>query len=169
MCRSASDVPPSPRRSLPRARGPEVHAATVALARRPPARDTHVQPFWGTQVAAACRALQEQPAVNAVIDDGSKEIVYRDYVDIGFAAATPRGLVTPVVRNVESMGIKEIEANFAILAGKAKKDALQLEEMTGSTFTISNGGVFGSMLGTPLIGSTEQAGMGQQFLVLEFL
>jgi len=83
--------------------------------------------------------------------------VYRNFVDISFAAATPRGLVTPVVRNIESLSIKGVEEVYADLTGKAKKDALTLEEMSGSTFTISNGGVFGSMLGTPLIGSVEQA------------
>lgn len=113
--------------------------------------------FMSVFMKASAFALTQLPALNAYIDDKTNEIVYRDYIDISFAAATPRGLVTPVVRNVESMGIKEIEESFATLAGKAKKDALSLDEITGSTFTISNGGVFGSMLGTPLIGSVEQA------------
>lgn len=84
---------------------------------------------------ASAHALQQIPALNAYIDDNTNEIVYRDYVDMGFAAATPRGLVTPSIRNVESMSIKQIEAKFAELAGKAKKDALGLEDITGNTFT----------------------------------
>eukprot|EP00401_Gymnodinium_catenatum_P029070 CAMPEP_0117503456 /NCGR_PEP_ID=MMETSP0784-20121206/24339_1 /TAXON_ID=39447 /ORGANISM="" /LENGTH=442 /DNA_ID=CAMNT_0005298773 /DNA_START=307 /DNA_END=1631 /DNA_ORIENTATION=+ len=113
--------------------------------------------FMSIFMKASALALQQIPAVNAYIDGKTSEVVYREYVDIGFAAATPRGLVTPVVRNVESLSIKGIEEEFAVLAGKAKKDALSLEEMSGASFTISNGGVFGSMLGTPLIGSLEQS------------
>merc|ERR1719215_1594401 len=102
---------------------------------------------------AAANALLEVPSVNAFIDGG--DVVYRDYVDIGFAAATSRGLVVPVIRNVESLDIVGIESAFAELAGKAKADKLTLKDMEGGTFNISNGGVFGSMLGTPMIGSTN--------------
>eukprot|EP00405_Crypthecodinium_cohnii_P017621 CAMPEP_0206445882 /NCGR_PEP_ID=MMETSP0324_2-20121206/15792_1 /ASSEMBLY_ACC=CAM_ASM_000836 /TAXON_ID=2866 /ORGANISM="Crypthecodinium cohnii, Strain Seligo" /LENGTH=526 /DNA_ID=CAMNT_0053914221 /DNA_START=106 /DNA_END=1686 /DNA_ORIENTATION=+ len=102
---------------------------------------------------AAANALVQVPSVNATIE--KNEIVYRDYVDIGFAAATPRGLVVPVIRNVESLDLVGIEKSFAELAGKAKADKMTMADMEGGTFSISNGGVFGSMLGTPMIGSTN--------------
>jgi len=104
---------------------------------------------------AAANSLLQIPAVNATIQD--QDIVYRDYVDIGFAAATSRGLVVPVIRNVESLSLVGIERAFAELAGKAKADKLTLDDMEGGTFSISNGGVFGSMLGTPMIGSTNMS------------
>jgi 2-oxoglutarate dehydrogenase E2 component (dihydrolipoamide succinyltransferase) len=113
--------------------------------------------FMSLFMKASTFALQQIPAINGYIDNKTNEIVYRDYVDISFAAATPRGLVTPVVRNMESKSVREVEEVYAGLTAKAKKDALGIDEITGSTFTISNGGVFGSMLGTPLIGSIEQA------------
>jgi len=104
---------------------------------------------------AASNALLQMPSVNAKIQDN--DIVYRDYVDIGFAAATSRGLVVPVIRNVESLNLVGIERAFGELAGKAKADKLTLADMEGGTFSISNGGVFGSMLGTPMIGSTNMS------------
>jgi len=106
---------------------------------------------------ASAHALQQIPAINAYIDNATNEIVYRDYINIGFAAATPKGLVTPVIRNMESKSIREVEDSFASLAALAKKDKLGMDDITGNTFTITNGGVFGSMLGTPLIGSTTTA------------
>lgn len=109
--------------------------------------------------AAAC-ALTELPAVNAVIDDETSEIVYRDYADISVAVASPRGLVVPVIKNVESMSFLEIEQSIAHFAAKAKADALTLDEMTGGTFTISNGGIFGSMMGTPIINPPQSAILG---------
>jgi 2-oxoglutarate dehydrogenase E2 component (dihydrolipoamide succinyltransferase) len=109
--------------------------------------------------AAAC-ALTELPAVNAVIDDTTNEIVYRDYADISVAVASPRGLVVPVIKNVESMSFLEIEQSIAHFAAKAKADALTLDEMTGGTFTISNGGIFGSMMGTPIINPPQSAILG---------
>lgn len=106
---------------------------------------------------ASAYALKQIPAINAYIDNATNEIVYRDYINIGFAAATPKGLVTPVIRNMESKSIREVEDSFAALAGLAKQDKLGIDDITGHTFTITNGGVFGSMLGTPLIGSTTTA------------
>jgi len=110
---------------------------------------------------ASAYALQQIPAINAYIDNDTNEIVYRDYINIGFAAATPKGLVTPVIRNMESKSLKDVEDDFAHLAGLAKQDKLSMSDITGHTFTITNGGVFGSMLGTPLIGSiTTSAALG---------
>lgn len=106
---------------------------------------------------ASAYALKQIPALNAYIDSATNEIVYRDYINIGFAAATPKGLVTPVVKNMESKDLSEVEADFATLAGLAKQDKLTMDDITGNTFTITNGGVFGSMLGTPLIGSVTTA------------
>merc|ERR1740117_2503495 len=106
---------------------------------------------------ACSHALEQIPALNAYIDEATSEIVYREYVDISFAAANSRGLITPVLRNVEAMSILDVEKSFSELAKKAKADKLSLDETMGATFTITNGGVFGSMLGTPLIGSTTQS------------
>lgn len=106
---------------------------------------------------ASAFALEQIPSVNAYIDAATDEIVFRDYVDISFAASNSRGLITPVVRNVEKMSILQVEQSFSELASKAKKDKLSLEETMGASFTITNGGIFGSMLSTPLIGSTTQS------------
>ncbi|EDV92502.1 dihydrolipoyllysine-residue succinyltransferase component of 2-oxoglutarate dehydrogenase complex, mitochondrial [Drosophila grimshawi] len=107
---------------------------------------------------ASAYALQDQPVVNAVID--GQDMVYRDYVDISVAVATPRGLVVPVIRNVESMNYADIEIALAGLADKAKRDAITVEDMDGGTFTISNGGVFGSLMGTPIINPPQSAILG---------
>ncbi|XP_017047087.1 dihydrolipoyllysine-residue succinyltransferase component of 2-oxoglutarate dehydrogenase complex, mitochondrial [Drosophila ficusphila] len=107
---------------------------------------------------ASAYALQDQPVVNAVID--GTDIVYRDYVDISVAVATPRGLVVPVIRNVEGMNYADIEIALAGLADKAKRDAITVEDMDGGTFTISNGGVFGSLMGTPIINPPQSAILG---------
>lgn len=114
--------------------------------------------FMSAFAKAAAYALQDQPVVNAVIEN--QEIVYRDYVDISVAVATPKGLVVPVVRNVESMNYAEIELAIAALGDKAKKGALAVEDMDGGTFTISNGGVFGSLMGTPIINPPQSAILG---------
>jgi len=98
--------------------------------------------------------------VNAVIDDETKEIVYRDYVDISVAVATPRGLVVPVIRNCEKMDYLDIEREMGQLAMKARNNELTVEDMDGGTFTISNGGVFGSMFGTPIINPPQSAILG---------
>lgn len=107
---------------------------------------------------ACCNALLEFPAVNAYLDD--KEIHYHDYCDVSIAVSTPRGLVVPVLRNAESLGMHEIEAGIKDLAVRARDGKLVLEEMEGGTFTITNGGVFGSLMSTPIINSPQSAILG---------
>uniref|UniRef100_A0A3B3XLM6 Dihydrolipoyllysine-residue succinyltransferase component of 2-oxoglutarate dehydrogenase complex, mitochondrial n=1 Tax=Poecilia mexicana TaxID=48701 RepID=A0A3B3XLM6_9TELE len=116
--------------------------------------------FMSAFAKAASHALMDQPAVNAVIDETTKEIIYRDYVDISIAVATPKGLVVPVLRNVESMNYAEIEKTINALGEKARKNELAVEDMDGGTFTISNGGVFGSLFGTPIINPPQSAILG---------
>uniref|UniRef100_A0A8D3AKX5 Dihydrolipoyllysine-residue succinyltransferase component of 2-oxoglutarate dehydrogenase complex, mitochondrial n=1 Tax=Scophthalmus maximus TaxID=52904 RepID=A0A8D3AKX5_SCOMX len=116
--------------------------------------------FMSAFVKAAAHALMDQPAVNGVIDDATKEIVYRDYVDISVAVATPKGLVVPVIRNVETMNFTDIEKAINALGEKARHNELAVEDMDGGTFTISNGGVFGSMFGTPIINPPQSAILG---------
>nr|XP_054096182.1 dihydrolipoyllysine-residue succinyltransferase component of 2-oxoglutarate dehydrogenase complex, mitochondrial isoform X2 [Callithrix jacchus] len=116
--------------------------------------------FMSAFVKASAFALQEQPVVNAVIDDTTKEVVYRDYIDISVAVATPRGLVVPVIRNVEAMNYADIERTITELGEKARKNELAIEDMDGGTFTISNGGVFGSLFGTPIINPPQSAILG---------
>jgi len=107
--------------------------------------------------ASAC-ALVDNPIVNAVID--GNETVYRDYVDISVAVAAPKGLVVPVLRNVEKMNYADIERTISEFGEKAKKGSLSIEDMDGGTFTISNGGVFGSLFGTPIINPPQSAILG---------
>ncbi|XP_050296146.1 dihydrolipoyllysine-residue succinyltransferase component of 2-oxoglutarate dehydrogenase complex, mitochondrial [Anthonomus grandis grandis] len=114
--------------------------------------------FMSCFLKASAYALQDQPVVNAVIDGG--EIVYRDYVDISVAVATPKGLVVPVIRNVESMNFAEIELAMAAMGEKARKGQIAVEDMDGGTFTVSNGGVFGSLMGTPIINPPQSAILG---------
>ena len=109
--------------------------------------------------AKACvTALKELPAVNASIEE--KEIVYKNYYDIGVAVGTPQGLVVPVVRDCDLKGLAEIEADISGYGRKARDGKLTVEEMTGGTFTISNGGVYGSMLSTPILNSPQSAILG---------
>jgi 2-oxoglutarate dehydrogenase E2 component (dihydrolipoamide succinyltransferase) len=109
--------------------------------------------------AKACAiALAEWPSVNASID--SDEITYHDYADISIAVSTPRGLTVPVMRNVESMSMADVEKKVVELAGKARDNKLTLEELTGGTFTITNGGVFGSLMSTPIINLPQSAILG---------
>jgi 2-oxoglutarate dehydrogenase E2 component (dihydrolipoamide succinyltransferase) len=96
--------------------------------------------------------------VNAYID--GDEIIYHDYCDISIAVSAPKGLVVPVIRNAESLSMREIEAEVVSLAGKARENKLSIEEMTGGTFTITNGGVFGSLLSTPIINIPQSAILG---------
>ncbi|KAL9085987.1 MAG: hypothetical protein Q9165_007349 [Trypethelium subeluteriae] len=113
--------------------------------------------------ARACvLAMRDIPAVNASIEgpDGGDTIVYRDYVDISVAVATEKGLVTPVVRNSEAMDLVGIEKAIADLGRKARDNKLTIEDMAGGTFTISNGGVFGSLMGTPIINLPQTAVLG---------
>lgn len=114
--------------------------------------------FMSVFVKAAAFALQSEPVVNAVIEDN--EIVYRDYVDISVAVATPKGLVVPVIRNVEGMNFADIERTMNHLGEKARNGELAIEDMDGGTFTISNGGVFGSLMGTPIINPPQSAILG---------
>ena len=118
--------------------------------------------FMGAFSKACALALREIPAANASIEgEGLGDtIVYRDYVDLGVAVSTEKGLVTPVVRNAESKSILEIEQAITELGLKARDNKLSLEEMTGSTFTISNGGVFGSLFGTPILNLPGSAILG---------
>jgi len=109
--------------------------------------------------ARACTlALKEIPGANASIE--GDEIVYRDYVDLSVAVATPKGLVTPVIRNAESLSFVEFERELTALGKKAKDNKLTLEDMAGGSFTISNGGVFGSLYGTPIINLPQSAVLG---------
>jgi 2-oxoglutarate dehydrogenase E2 component (dihydrolipoamide succinyltransferase) len=107
--------------------------------------------------------LKEFPAVNASID--KDEIVYHDYCDISVAVSTPRGLVVPVIRNAESLSMNQVEAEIARLAARGRDGKLSIEEMTGGTFTITNGGVFGSMLSTPIINAPQSAILGMHNIV----
>jgi len=111
---------------------------------------------------ASILAMKDIPAVNASIEGpgGGDTIVYRDFVDISVAVATPKGLVTPVVRNAESLDMVGIEKAIAELGKKARDGKLSIEDMAGGTFTISNGGVFGSMMGTPIINLPQTAVLG---------
>jgi len=109
-------------------------------------------------VKASAHALVALPAVNSQIH-GNDQVFY-DYVDIGFAAATPKGLVVPVMRNVEQMGFADIERNFGVLGAKAKAGKITMEDMSGGTFSITNGGTFGSLLSTPIINLPQSAILG---------
>ncbi|MBX5439393.1 MAG: 2-oxo acid dehydrogenase subunit E2, partial [Thermoflavifilum sp.] len=114
--------------------------------------------FMSFFTKACCYALQEWPAVNAYIE--GDDIVYHEYCDISIAVSTPRGLVVPVIRNAESLSMAEIEKKVLELATKAREGKLSLEEMTGGTFTITNGGVFGSLMSTPLLNLPQAAILG---------
>jgi len=116
--------------------------------------------FMSPFVKAATAALQEIPAVNAFIDDETQEIVYREYCDISVAVASPNGLVVPVLRNTEGMSFADVEKTIGMYGQKAKEGSLSLDEMAGGTFTISNGGVFGSLMGTPIINPPQSAILG---------
>jgi 2-oxoglutarate dehydrogenase E2 component (dihydrolipoamide succinyltransferase) len=114
--------------------------------------------FMSFFTKAVCIALQEWPAVNAYID--GEEIIYHDYCDISIAVSAPKGLVVPVIRNAESLSMAEIEATVVELAKKARENKLTMEEMTGGTFTLTNGGVFGSLMSTPIINIPQTAILG---------
>ncbi len=114
--------------------------------------------FMSFFTKACTYALQEFPAVNAYFND--TELLFHDYCDISIAVSTPKGLVVPVIRNAESLNMQEIEREVVQLATKARDGKLSLEEMTGGTFTITNGGVFGSLLSTPIINIPQSAILG---------
>ncbi|MDO1446648.1 2-oxoglutarate dehydrogenase complex dihydrolipoyllysine-residue succinyltransferase [Rhodocytophaga aerolata] len=119
--------------------------------------------FMSFFTKAVCVALQEWPAVNAMID--GDEIVYNDFVDISIAVSAPKGLVVPVVRNAEQLSFAQIEAEIIRLAGRARDNKMTIEEMTGGTFTITNGGVFGSMMSTPIINAPQSAILGMHNII----
>lgn len=114
--------------------------------------------FMSFFTKACAYALQEFPAVNAYISND--EIIYHDYCDISIAVSAPKGLVVPVIRNAESLTMADIEKKVIELAGKARDNKLTLEEMQGGTFTITNGGVFGSLMSTPIINIPQSAILG---------
>ena len=119
--------------------------------------------FMSFFTKAVCIALKEFPAVNASID--KDELVYHDYCDVSIAVSTPRGLVVPVIRNTEALSFAQIESEVIRLAGKGRDGKLSIEEMTGGTFSITNGGVFGSMLSTPIINPPQSAILGMHNIV----
>jgi 2-oxoglutarate dehydrogenase E2 component (dihydrolipoamide succinyltransferase) len=114
--------------------------------------------FMGFFVKAAVHALKKFPAVNASID--GTDIVYHGYFDIGIAVGSPRGLVVPILRDADQLSIAEIEMQIAEFGKRAQDGKLTVEELTGGTYTISNGGVFGSMLSTPIINPPQSAILG---------
>lgn len=119
--------------------------------------------FMSFFTKAVTEALNAFPAVNAMID--GNEIVYHDYADIGIAVSSPKGLMVPVVRNAEQMSLAQIEGDIKRLALKARDGKLSIDEMTGGTFTITNGGVFGSMMSTPIINPPQSAILGMHNIV----
>lgn len=119
--------------------------------------------FMSFFTKACCVALQEWPAVNAKID--GNEMIFNDYCDISIAVSAPKGLVVPVIRNAESLDFKGIESEVIRLATKARDGKLTIDEMTGGTFTLTNGGVFGSMMSTPIINAPQSAILGMHNIV----
>lgn len=119
--------------------------------------------FMSFFTKACCLALKEVPGVNAQIN--GENLLYHDYVDMGIAVSTPKGLVVPVIRNAESMSLADIEKEIIRLAIKARDGKLSIDEMQGGTFTITNGGVFGSMLSTPIINIPQSAILGMHNIV----
>ena len=114
--------------------------------------------FMSFFTKACCFALQEFPTVNAYMD--GENILFHEYCDISIAVSAPKGLVVPVIRNAESLSMAQVEAGVVDLATKAKNNKLTIEEMTGGTFTITNGGIFGSMMSTPIINIPQSAILG---------
>lgn len=119
--------------------------------------------FMSFFTKAVCAALKQFPAVNGMID--GNELVYHNYADVGVAVSTPRGLVVPVIRNAESMGMAAIESRIVELATRARDGKITIEEMQGGTFTITNGGIFGSMLSTPILNAPQSAILGLHNIV----
>jgi 2-oxoglutarate dehydrogenase E2 component (dihydrolipoamide succinyltransferase) len=119
--------------------------------------------FMSFFTKAVCEALKDFPSVNARID--GEEVVYNDFADISIAVSAPKGLVVPIIRNAESMSLAQIEKAVIELATKARDSKLTIEEMTGGTFTITNGGVFGSMMSTPIINAPQSAILGMHNII----
>ena len=114
--------------------------------------------FMSFFVKACVEALKRFPIINAAID--GSDIMYHDYCDVGIAVSSPRGLVVPVLRGAEYLGLADIESSIAAFGERAKSGTLSLEDLTGGTFTITNGGVFGSMLSTPILNPPQSAILG---------
>jgi 2-oxoglutarate dehydrogenase E2 component (dihydrolipoamide succinyltransferase) len=119
--------------------------------------------FMSFFTKAVCMALSEWPAVGARIE--GEEVVYSDFADISIAVSAPKGLVVPIIRNADAMSLAEIEKAVVTLAGKARENKLTIEDMTGGTFTITNGGIFGSMLSTPIINAPQSAILGMHNII----
>ena len=119
--------------------------------------------FMSFFTKAVCEALKDFPSVNARLE--GEEIIFNDFADISIAVSAPKGLVVPVIRNAEAMTLADIEASVVALAVKARDGKLTIEEMTGGTFTITNGGVFGSMMSTPIINAPQSAILGMHNIV----
>ncbi len=119
--------------------------------------------FMSFFTKAVCEAAKDFPAVNARIE--GEEIVFNDFVDVSIAVSAPKGLVVPIIRNAESMSLAQIEKTVIELATKARDSKLTIEEMTGGTFTITNGGVFGSMMSTPIINAPQSAILGMHNII----
>ncbi len=119
--------------------------------------------FMSFFTKAVTEALKDWPAVGARIE--GEEVVYSDFADISIAVSAPKGLVVPIIRNADAMSLAEIEKAIVVLAGKARESKLTIDEMTGGTFTITNGGVFGSMLSTPIINSPQSAILGMHNII----
>jgi 2-oxoglutarate dehydrogenase E2 component (dihydrolipoamide succinyltransferase) len=119
--------------------------------------------FMSFFTKAVCEALREFPAVNARIE--GEDIVYSDFVDVSIAVSAPKGLVVPVIRNADGLSLAQIEQAVVDLATKARDNKLAIDEMTGGTFTITNGGVFGSMMSTPIINAPQSAILGMHNIV----
>lgn len=119
--------------------------------------------FMSFFTKACCVALKAYPAVNGMID--GNELVYHNYADVGVAVSTPRGLVVPIIRNAESMGMAQIESKIIELAGRARDGKITIDEMQNGTFTITNGGIFGSMLSTPILNAPQSAILGMHNIV----
>ena len=121
--------------------------------------------FMSIFAKACAQVLMEMPDVNAHIGEDGKSLIYHDYVDISFAVSTPTGLVVPPIHNIESLHFADIEHKLKELAAKARDNKLSIEEMTGGTFTITNGGVFGSMMSTPIINKPQSAILGMHNII----
>jgi len=120
--------------------------------------------FMSIFAKACAKVLMEMPMVNATLD-GDSHVIYHDYVDISIAISTPTGLVVPPVHNVESLHFADVEHKIKELATKARNGTLSLDEMKGGTFTITNGGIFGSMMSTPILNQPQSAILGMHNIV----
>ena len=119
--------------------------------------------FMSFFTKACCVALKDWPAINAKID--GDEVIYSNFCDVSIAVSAPKGLVVPVIRNAETLSFEQIEKEVVRLATKARENKLSIPEMSGGTFTITNGGIFGSMLSTPIINAPQSAILGMHNIV----